>query len=549
MVFANAPIYHRLTRRLEFICWISMESYKSTSLWFLLFFVSVTLPACTDTVVISGEEQKGQLRDAKTGAPIPDAFVAVSWNEFHQAYSAWYECLNVSVTTTDSNGYYYLPAWKKPYKMSSTLERILYKPHVDKIFVYTYKKGYRWDEKTKGNYGASLYQVNESARARLEFLDYLSRNIGCGAGNYSVEIQKPLLPMLEAIYEEALDIATTKEDDENLFTILSAVETLTLGYDEASERSSARVSAKEHRLQNNPAYRALNSRELADLEYVIQTGLSSPNSHLENGDTLLMTAADKGNALMVRYLLNSGADPTAEGYAHTRGGTALSRAVFRLFNGQFEDPSGYIDIVRMLSAAKGTDLTQLRDLKSNRDPKIRALADITPANANKEPEITKAPVQIFDIFSKPFELKADKEIYLQFEIKDGKIKNVREVAEVPPNGELLSLQFRDGAETGRQSVALRTRMHGKVYMRVVQEGGDQCAQPAQSYLVGTPPFDGVYSWTLEPNCNKVTVTDFHLHNWPNEQPEQPSLSIDVGSPGPVNSTSSTVWSEGVSRTK
>ena len=159
-----------------------------------------------------------------------------------------------------------------------------------------------------------------------------------------------------------------------------------------------------------------------------------------------------------------------------------------------------------------------------------------------------------DIFSKPIELKPNKEIYLQFEIKDGKIMNVGEVPGVPLSGELLALQFRDGAQTGRQSVALSTRMHGKVYMRVVQEGGDQCAQPIQSYVVGTPPYDEMHSWALDPSCNKVTVTDFYLHNWPNEQPEQPSLSIDAGSPGPVNSTSSTVGSnragrEGVSRTK
>ena len=524
-----------------------MESYKSTSLWFLIFFVSVTLPGCTDTVVIGGEAQQGQLRDAKTGAPIPDAFVAVTWNEFHQGYSAWYECFNVSVTRTDSNGHYHVPAWKKPYKMSSVRDRIFYKPHVDRIFIYTYKKGYRWDGKSGGNYGNSLYQVDDSRRERLEFLDYLSRNIECDARNYPVDIQKPLIPMLEAIYEEALDIAATKEDEENLLTILSAVETLTLGYDEASERSSARVSAKEHRLQNNPAYRALNSRELADLEYVIQTGLSTPNSHLENGDTLLMTAADKGNALMVRYLLNSGADPAAEGYAHTRGGTALSRAVFRLFNGQFEDPSGYINIVKMLSVSKDVDLTPLRDLVSSRNPKIRALSDLTPDKTSEVPEFTKAPVERLDILSKPIELKSDKEINLEFEIKDGKIENVREIPEVTSSGELLSLRLRDGAKTGHGSVALRTRMHGKVYMRVVLEGGDQCAQPVQNYLVGTPPYDEIHSWTIEPDCKKVIVTDFYLDNWPNELPEQRRDFIDVVTPGPVNPKSSAVWSNPVGK--
>ena len=76
---------------------------------------------------------------------------------------------------------------------------------------------------------------------------------------------------------------------------------------------------------------------------------------------------------MVAYLLNSGADPTALGYTEaalttldfgsTRGGTAFSRTVGRLFYGQFEDPSGYIAIVRMLSAAKDVDLTQLRDFE------------------------------------------------------------------------------------------------------------------------------------------------------------------------------------------
>lgn len=523
-----------------------MESYRSRSLWFLIFFLSLNLSACTDTVVISGEEQHGQLRDAKTGAPIPDAFVAVLWNQFHEGYSAWYECFIVSVTTTNSNGYYYLTAWEIPYKTRNLLDRIFNKPHVDRIFTYTYKKGYRWAQEGVGNYDVkSLYQVDESPRERLEFLDYVSRNIGCGAGNYSVVIEKPLLPMLQAIYEEALNIASTDQDEENISMILYVLETVKLGNKEASERLSARVAKREHRLKINPAYKALNLGELADLKYVIQTGLTTPNGRLENGDTLLMTAADNGNSLMAAYLLSSGADPASHGYDHVRGGTALSRAVSRLFNGQFEDPSGYINIVRMLSVAKDVDLTPLRNLVSSRDPKIRALADLTPDKASEEPDIANSLIERLDIFAKPIELKAGKETYLQFDIKDGKIENVRELPEVPPSGELLSLRLRDDGKSGPGPLEFRTRMHGKIYMRVILEGSDQCAKPIQNYLVGTPPYDGIYSWTIEPDCKKVTVTDFYLHNWPHEQPEQRRDSIDVATPGPGDSHSSMKWSNRV----
>jgi hypothetical protein len=517
--------------------------------------------------ISTGGYIKGQVLDADTGEPISNANVAIIWEGDAFAFVETQSVdMRADVTLTDANGKFRFWPWVQ-------WDGILPLSDVHYSNIIVYKTGY-FDMRyydllhkntIRGRIGEPhlLRRYEKGDISRREYMDYLlqvSSWASCGTD------QANLVPIKRAVYTEAERFAKTNDEKEIADTILSGPESYEFGYDEADKRRHARESAKERRLWNNPAYRALKSGELADLEYVIQTGLSTPNDRLENGDTLLVTAADNGNALMVAYLVNSGADPAALGYTEaslptldlgiggTRGGTALSRTVGRLFDGHFEDPTGYIAIVSMLSAAKGVDLTQLRELKSSRDPKIRALADITPEKMNKAPELSKAPVERLDIFSKPIELKTDKEIYLQFEIKDGKIMNVGEVPGVPLSGELLALQFRDGAKTGRQSVALRTRMHGKVYMRVVQEGGDQCAHPIQSYLVGTPPYDEMHSWALDPSCNKVSVTDFYLHNWPNEQPVQPSLSIDVGSPGQVNSTPSTVGSnragrEGVSRTK
>jgi hypothetical protein len=503
--------------------------------------------------ISTGGYIKGQVIDADTGEPISNAHVAIIWKGDAFAFVETQSVdMRADATLTDVKGKFRFLPWVQ-------WDGILPLSDVDYSNIIVYKAGY-FDMRyydllqkntIRGRIGEPhlLRRYEKGDLSRREYMDYLiqaSKWASCGTD------QANLVPIKRAVYTEAERFAQTNDEKEIADTILSGLESYEFGYDEADKRRHARESAKERRLWNNPAYRALKSDELADLEYVMQTGLSTPNDRLENGDTLLVTAADNGNALMVAYLLNLGADPTALGYGPTRGGTALSRAVDRLFRGHFEyseNPSAYIDIVRMLSAANGVDLTQLRDLKSSRDPKIRALADITPEKTNKAPGLSKAPVERLDIFSKPIELKTDKEIYLQFEIKDGKIKNVREAPEVPPNGELLVLRLRDGSISGQSSVNLRTRMHGKVYMRVVQEGGDQCAQPIQSYLVGTPPYDGMHSWALDPSCNKVTVTDFHLHNWPNEQPEQRRDSIDVLTPRPVNSKSSAVWSEGVSRTK
>jgi len=516
--------------------------------------------------VSSGGYIRGHVVDADTREPIQDAHVAITWDgdELASVVDTMTVCIRADETLTDSNGNFRFWPWVQ-------WDGILPKIDVHYSNIIVYKAGYfdmhyydllqKTTIRRRVGEPHMLRQFEKGDLSRREYMDYLLQ-VSNWANCETDEAN--LVPINRAVYTEAERFAQTNDEKEIADKIHYILEVNELGYDEASKRSNVRESDKDRRLWNNPAYRALKSGELADLEYVIQTGLSTPNDRLENGDTLLVTAADNGNALMVAYLLNSGADPTALGYTEaalptldfgsTRGGTAFSRTVGRLFYGQFEDPSGYIAIVRMLSAAKDVDLTQLRDLKSSRDPKIRALADITPEKTNKAPELSKAPVERLDIFSKPIELKTDKEIYLQFEIKDGKIKNVGEVPGVPPSGELLALRLRDGSISGRSSVNLRTRMHGKVYMRVVQEGGDQCAQPIQSYLVGTPPYDGMHSWALDPSCNKVTVTDFYLHNWPNEQPEQPSLSIDVASPGRVNSKSSAVWSNragrgGISQTK
>jgi hypothetical protein len=468
----------------------------------------------------------GLVVDADTGEPLAGAYVTGRWEGHSRGQSS---CFHAESTRTDSEGRFAFPAWRNTGPYNTT--------HYQQFTDGAYLPGY---EDVGGyTYRLKMKRFTGTREERLKYLQDRLPGAWCGEAGAS---ERNLLPYFEAIYREARELAQS-DADPALNYIQFSYEWLALGYDEADRRRKERLAPIERK--SRPANRAMKSVGIADLQYVVQTGLADPNAVLDNGSTMLMNAVFSGDADKVAYLLQSGADPAS--VSTSSGETALDMAVTDLINRSAagnRDLIGYIDIVKLLSAAKGADITlitSLRALSSSSNPEIRALADALRRTNNKTDTAT-AHMAPLEIFSKSIELQPGEETHLQFTINDGRIRNIRRSKEFLPNGEFLSVRLRDGTNTGHGSVVLRTRMHGKVYMRVILEGGDHCSQPIQDYVIGTPPYDGSRSWTIEPDCKKFIITDFYLNNWPNEQPEQPSLSIDVGTWRPVDSKASDVGS-------
>lgn len=531
--------------------------------------LTTTIPACTTgqqlriETEISGKETKGRVLNAENDLPIENVIVLALWMRYYpQLFNSYVKCTHAASTQTNQNGYWQIPeesTWARTKwdKSRTFMNFFIFKPGYkapDFEHGFMLKKGNIWEHVFPKRYYVLLY--NSDKWVDVDNLDSAKRMVGFG-NSYLVPAIAPnieeltslvnssrcnaedgsgiaLLPFYEAIYKEAAKL-TQSDAQPAVANIQNSYERLALGDDEADRRLKERLAPNERK--SRLAQRAIKSVGIADLQFVVQTGLADPNAVLDNGYTLLTNAVFSGDADKVAYLLQSGADPTSVN--KSSGGTALHMAIEKLFNGNIENRAGYIDIVKMLSVAKGADITSLRTLSSSSDPEIRALAD-AGRRTNSASSNSTGPIGPMDIFSKAIALTPGEVTYLQFTIKNGRIRSVRQSAELPRTGEILSLRLRDRAKTGQRSVNLRTHMHGKIYMRVVLEGGDRCTQPIQNYLVGTPPYDRIDSWTLEADCKQVTVTDFSLQNWPNEPPEQSSVSIDVGTRRPVDSKASAV---------
>lgn len=467
-----------------------------------------TLSGCDEIQGYSSYKAlRGVIVNADTGEPIPDAIVVAEWiTSTGTAGGSELVCFNTESTVTNASGEYYIPSWSKksPFRAKSD----------DDIMIYAHKPGYRWPY-PKIAYG--IYPTNklvvsrDRAADRLEYLQEVARQSSCFRATLD-GYAYPMLPLAMALLEEAQGIAQS-DDDPIVEFIREKLEEIKFGYTEASRRSDERVAS--YRWKHNPARKALQSNVLVDLEYVIQTGLTDPNDRLEYGDTLLMIAAGDGDVRKVAYLLKSGADPaTRNPLSATK--TALDKAVDKLSYKNSKEGSGYIEIIKMLAAAKGVDTTSLRSLAYSRDPVIHALADFNPA-ADSMPDIAKEPIEPLTILSQRIDLKPGVETHLQFTVQDGRIKSIRETNKLPPDGELLSLKLLGPDKTGHSKLELRTRLHGRIYMRVILEGGNGSALPVQDYLIRGP--NGFESWTIEHDWKKITITDFYMHYWSNEPPE------------------------------
>jgi hypothetical protein len=169
-----------------------------------------TLPACdTDPGYSSGKELHGVIVNAETGEPIPDAIVVAKWiTSSGTAGGSELVCFHVGTATTNAAGEYYMPAWRQKSPFSSKYER--------DIFVYSYKADYRWQYRFPPREGYiteyitdKLVPFHGTAKERLEYLDYVGRNLLCFSGG---ESKKALLPLQNALLEEARSLTQSEND-------------------------------------------------------------------------------------------------------------------------------------------------------------------------------------------------------------------------------------------------------------------------------------------------------------------------------------------------
>ena len=207
-------------------------------LTFALFLLLLPLTACG----LSGGPLEGRVLEAGTNKPIPGAIVIVRWQgTYSQIVDSQDVCYHVESATTDAEGRFRTSGW-----VEQKMRGPFFSPGGWDITAY--KAGYETDwpaaysatEDYKRNI-RYLKPFTGTKAERLKYLERLNWVTRCGAAE---ESEKNLLPLRKALYREARGIAASEEDERIVRGLLSDLEILELGYEEALKRALERAGEK-----------------------------------------------------------------------------------------------------------------------------------------------------------------------------------------------------------------------------------------------------------------------------------------------------------------
>lgn len=194
---------------------------------------AVALLACVPLMACapSGGPIEGQVLEENTKKPIAGAIVVVRWIGNIPAFAeSKMTCVQVESAVTDEQGKYRISSWRKS---SSGW------PVLDLQAVATaYKRGYGLPTApSQKDQDVLLKLFNGTQGERLEYLLRVSSATRCGTAD---ESEKNLFPLKRALYQEGAAIASTKEDQEKVETLLFGLESLEFGSIEALNRMTER---------------------------------------------------------------------------------------------------------------------------------------------------------------------------------------------------------------------------------------------------------------------------------------------------------------------
>jgi len=192
----------------------------------------LSLPACA----LSGGAIEGQVLEEGANKPVAQAIVVVKWvGSVSKFVDSQGVCVHVETAITDHEGRYHTPSWSA----SSTVGPEILVSRLIPVFT-AYKPGYKQVEK-ETDFPLYLKPFTGERGERLEYLKRTSRVTGCHSAG---ESEKNLLPLRNALYQEALQLVQTKDDQKVLEDLLYSKEIAEFGYDAAQKRHLERLGAQ-----------------------------------------------------------------------------------------------------------------------------------------------------------------------------------------------------------------------------------------------------------------------------------------------------------------
>lgn len=181
------------------------------------------------TVVAS----EGTVTDQVTGKPIVGAFVIVYWN----ANTGWVvqphtSCYFMEATTTDEKGRFYVSQFTgnlNPLRKDRIRNEHIYVP------------GYQLTTKSNAERLNFIMMPREGSKSeQFKAIRSLgSQGAGCSVGN-----QKSRLPYLRALHKELATLATTKDESDQVESILLSADIVEFGEDVARQKYRERREEK-----------------------------------------------------------------------------------------------------------------------------------------------------------------------------------------------------------------------------------------------------------------------------------------------------------------
>lgn len=191
---------------------------------------------------LSGGPVHGVVSDAKSNEPLAGAIIIVHWiGHLSGSHGPRYPCYYIALARSDENGVFDVPKWKLSRDDGPRWYRGMTTDNIEEpIETLAYKPGYfleRSPVTSAVNKDVSLKMEPfvGSVQKRLGYLvSPFGRHVMCDADD------KALIPLYQAMYDEAKASATTAEELKTANYLLVALETAQYGNEEALTRSGAR---------------------------------------------------------------------------------------------------------------------------------------------------------------------------------------------------------------------------------------------------------------------------------------------------------------------
>jgi hypothetical protein len=191
---------------------------------------------------LSGGPVHGVVTDASSNRPLPGALVIVHWiGRLSGSHGPRYPCYYVALAQTDEKGIFNVPQWKMSRDAGPGWLRGMSTDNFEKpIEIHAYKPGYVFD------LGPMAFATNEEISLRMApFSGTVQARLGYlfspFEGNAKCDVDnKTLIPLYQAMYDEARASARTPSELDLVDHFLVALENAQFGNEEALTRAGRR---------------------------------------------------------------------------------------------------------------------------------------------------------------------------------------------------------------------------------------------------------------------------------------------------------------------